>query len=430
MPRSPAAVLARGLLVPGLLLPGLLGLGAGLAATPASAGREPTRAELAGGFLERQLVAGGHTLPYPGTTQADLGLTIDAALGMVAAGVGRDEGDRALRNVEAHLDDYVGPTWGARELYAGPVAKSVLLAATFGADPRSFGGHDLLSDLASLQDRTGRYRDRTAYSDTSNVFTQALAVLALTRTGAAVPAKGVRFLRSQQCADGGFRMFPAGTGCVGDPDATALAVTALLARERDHAAVDAGLDYLEGRMQAGGGVPGGAGAEGANSNTTALAAMAFAVAGRTTSYGLAAGYLGSLQFGCIAPPVLRGAIAYDAESYAAQLAAGLTAEPTDQERRASAQSALGLAGVSLSGLTSAAAAPEHRSQPVPARARRPPRHRASPRRPRPPPRRRAARPAHPRPRRRRRPARALPARRQRPPGPARRRRPPGPARRT
>ena len=92
MPRSPAAVLARGLLVPGLLLPGLLGLGAGLAATPASAGREPTRAELAGGFLERQLVAGGHTLPYPGTTQADLGVTIDAALGMVAAGVGRDEG--------------------------------------------------------------------------------------------------------------------------------------------------------------------------------------------------------------------------------------------------------------------------------------------------------------------------------------------------
>ena len=337
-----------------------VGVGVGVATAPATAtatapattatGSAPSAAALAGGFLERQLRAGGHVLPYPGSDQPDLGLTIDAALAMTATGVGASESAAAVAVVETHLDDFVGPTWGATELYAGPLAKSALLATTMGRDPHRFGGHDLIAELASLQQPNGQYADRTAYGDTANSFTQALALLALTRASAPVPEPGIAFLTLQQCADGGFRMFVDAGACVADPDATALAVTALAALNnagRFDPVTERALDFLEGRIESDGGVPGGAGASSANSNTTGLAAMAFAVSGRTRAHDLTAGFLRSLQFGCRVPAPLRGGLAYDTAGYAAQLAAGTRAEASDQERRASAQGTLGLAGVGL-----------------------------------------------------------------------------------
>lgn len=320
------------------------------ATTPATTGSAPSAAALAGGFLERQLRASGHVLPYPGSDQPDLGLTIDAALAMTATRVGASESAAAVAVVETHLDDFVGPTWGATELYAGPLAKSALLATTMGRDPHRFGGHDLIAELASLQQPNGQYADRTAYGDTANSFTQALALLALTRASAPVPEPGIAFLTLQQCADGGFRMFVDAGACVADPDATALAVTALAALNnagRFDPVAERALDFLEGRIESDGGVPGGAGASSANSNTTGLAAMAFAVSDRTRAHDLTAGFLRSLQFDCRVPAPLRGGLAYDTAGYAAQLAAGTRAEASDQERRASAQGTLGLAGVGL-----------------------------------------------------------------------------------
>ncbi len=327
----------------------MLALG-GAAGTPSAVASESSDAAAhAGAFLERELAAGGHVFDYPGTDQADFGVTIDAVLALAATGTGPAEASAATRQLETHLDDYLGPAFGTTELYAGPVAKTALLAMTMGQDPRGFAGRDLLSDLADLQTSGGRYADRTAYTDTSNTFTQGLALAALVRAGEQVPSVGVEFLLDQRCTDGGFKLFVESDECTSDPDATALAVVALLAVDDAAAesAAQAGLDFLVDRLDADGGIGGGVGAESANTNSTGLAAMAFTAGGRAAERERADGFLTSMQLDCTAPAAARGAIAYDADAHAALVAAGAGAQVSDQERRATSQAAFGLAGADL-----------------------------------------------------------------------------------
>lgn len=330
------AALAGALLVAG---------GATGVTTTAAAAEDADAAAHAGAFLERELARGGHVFDYPGTEQADYGVTIDAVLALAATGTGPGEAAAATAAVEKHLDDYLGPSFGPTELYAGPVAKTALLAMTMGEDPQEFAGRDLLDDLAALQTPDGRYADRTAYTDTSNTFTQGLALTALVRAGEDPPPTGVDFLLDQQCDDGGFRLFVESPDCTSDPDATALATIALLALDQPAAA--RGLDYLAGRMDADGGIGGGVGAESANTNSTGLAATAFAAGGRAAERERANAFVARLQLGCSAPAAARGAIAYDADAYAALVAAGADAQVSDQERRATSQAAFGLSGAAL-----------------------------------------------------------------------------------
>lgn len=313
--------------------------------TTAAAAEDADAAAHAGAFLERELARGGHVFDYPGTEQADYGVTIDAVLALAATGTSPGEAAAATAAVEKHLDDYLGPSFGPTELYAGPVAKTALLTMTMGEDPQEFAGRDLLDDLADLQTPDGRYADRTAYTDTSNTFTQGLALTALVRAGEDPPPTGVDFLLDQQCGDGGFRLFVESPDCTSDPDATALATIALLALDQPAAAK--GLDYLAGRMDADGGIGGGVGAESANTNSTGLAATAFAAGGRAAERERANAFVARLQLGCSAPAAARGAIAYDADAYAALVAAGADAQVSDQERRATSQAAFGLSGATL-----------------------------------------------------------------------------------
>lgn len=331
------AALAGALLVAGVTT------GVTTAAAAGDAGGDA--AAHAGAFLERELARGGHVFDYPGTEQADYGVTIDAVLALAATGTGPAEAAAATAAVEKHLDDYLGPSFGPTELYAGPLAKTALLAMTMGEDPHDFSGRDLLDDLAALQTAEGRYADRTAYTDTSNTFTQGLALTALVRAGEDPPATGVDFLLDQQCGDGGFRLFVESPDCTSDPDATALATIALLALDQPAAAK--GLDYLAGRMDADGGIGGGVGAESANTNSTGLAATTFAAGGRAADRERANAFVARLQLGCSAPAAARGAIAYDADAYAALVAAGADAQVSDQERRATSQAAFGLSGAAL-----------------------------------------------------------------------------------
>ncbi|MCB1300902.1 MAG: hypothetical protein KDB28_06500 [Tetrasphaera sp.] len=291
-------------------------------------------------FLARELAASGDVLDYPGTDQDDIGVTIDALLGMLVVRSGRTQVERSSDAVAANLDDYLGPTFGATELYAGPVAKSMLLAAATGRDVHAFGGHDLVADLGGLEAADGRYADRTAYGDTSNTFTQAFGVLAMTRAGGGASEKAVNFLVAQQCPDGGLRMVPGTDPCVSDPDATSLAVAALLGAGGREAEAASALDYLSGAQTSAGGLGGGTGATGVNSNSTGLAGLAFRLGGREAEWALANDYLGGLQLGCDAPESVRGAVAYDQAGYDALVAEGGGAVAGDQERRATAQAVL------------------------------------------------------------------------------------------
>ena len=312
---------------------------------------ELQQAGYAGGFLARQLAAGGDHFVYPGTTYFDGGLTIDSILGLDGAGVGQTQAAESTAYLAAHLGDYIG-SFG--ELYVGGTAKTLVAAEAQTADPTSFGGVNLVSSLQSLLTQSGRFSDKSAYGDYSNTFGQSLAIIGLKRAGVTVPDAAMTFLVAQQCTDGGFKLSPDDAGCASDTDATALAVQAIIAAksQSDPAAVK-GLEFLRGKQGSSGGLAGTGPTAVVNANTTALAAQAFSAGGLATELLKAQVYLEGLQYGCSFPSALRGGIAYDAPSFADQKKAGSKAKATDQDIRSTAQATLGLSGRSLLTVTAA-----------------------------------------------------------------------------
>ncbi|NNM46066.1 hypothetical protein [Knoellia koreensis] len=330
--------------------------GMAAAAGPATS-TDPTL--VAAHYLVQELVRGEHhfsTVVDGVGTFADYGVTADAVLALDAAGAGQTEATATTSYLAEHAVDYIG--FGDKtEVAAGPVAKLLLVASAQGVDPRAFGGYDLVATLESLAKPNGKYADQSKYGDYSNLFSQSLAIMALDRAGRPVPAQAVSFLRAQQCPGGGFRLFYPATGDQGapctdataaDPDATAMAVQALIAvASTSDSGAAAGLDYLASRQGADGGIGGGGPQTQRNANTTGLAGQAFLAGGRKAQARLAAEFLGNLQYDCSFPSTLRGGIAYDQTAFGAQKAAGSKAEPADQDRRSTTQAILALAGTPL-----------------------------------------------------------------------------------
>ena len=155
------------------------------------------------------------------------------------------------------------------------------------------------------------------------VYRQGLAILGLRASDVRVPASAVRWLRAQQCRDGGFASYRApGAPCPRtdlsaftgeDTNSTALAAMALLATNQRTSAGRA-LRWLRSTQRPGGGFPYLRGAP-ADANSTGLALSALATIGRTPQ-GLRRGtssaysYLRTLQLRCAYPRGSRGALAY------------------------------------------------------------------------------------------------------------------------
>lgn len=313
-----------------LLVAGLLAL-VGVVAGPVSplAGAQaggPTEdpAPAAAGWLARQLVDGERLeVEFDGVRYPDHGLTADAVLAFDAAGVAQDFATNATSwlaqpgSTAAYLGD------GDTESYAGPHAKLALIAQAQGGDPNDFGGVDLLAGLQALQAPSGRFSDRSAFGDFSNVITQSLAIVSLVRAGAdIVPAAD--YLVASQCADGGFPLNFEQAECTSEADASAMAIQAMLAAGSDDVAAQ-GLDYLE-QVQASDGSFEAGGPEGANANSTGLAAQALRVGGRDGSADRAVGYLLALQVGCHEPAEQHGAVAYDGTGFRQDTAVRATAQ--------------------------------------------------------------------------------------------------------
>lgn len=322
-------------------------VGPDAAAGPATSS-DPTL--VAAHYLEQQLVATGFVLQsfgYP-----DLGLTADAILALDAAGTGQDAAAAATQIL---VDDPVAYTGfgDPKEVYAGAVAKLLNVAVAQGIDPGSVGGFDLVSTLTGLEQTNGRFSDVSAYGDYSNTFGQSFALIGLERAGEPVSAEARGYLLAQQCPGGGFKLYMDDAGCTqdadADPDATAMAVQALVAVGGAATQVDDALDYLTSIQGASGGVS--SPAQGVNGNSTGLAGQAFLAGGRTARARAAVGYLTDLQYGCSFPAAIRGGIAYDQESYDAQQAAGKAATPVDVDRRSTAQALLALAGTPLAAVS-------------------------------------------------------------------------------
>jgi hypothetical protein len=343
--RTTAAVaLAAGLALTGAL------------ATGASADTLPDPEASAASYLQQQLEAGGShfSLETDFGTSVDYGVTADAVLALAAAGTGQAQARQATDYLAANVVGYIGfgdPT----EIYAGSVAKLVNVALVQGLDPSDFGGNDLIGTLQALETDSGRFSDDSQWGDFSNTFGQSLALIALDRAGIDPSPASITFLGEQQCPDGGFQLYMDDTPCTdsanSDPDATALAVQALIAVGGPAESIEAGLDFLASRQGDDGGIGGGAPQTAPNANSTGLAGQAFVAGGRTAEAELASAYISGLQYGCTFPEALRGGIAYDPAAYAIQEAAGAEATPIDQDRRSTTQALLALAGTPLYAVT-------------------------------------------------------------------------------
>ena len=311
----------------------------------------------AAGWLTGQLTD-GILLNEQYDNYPDVGLTIDAALGLAA--VDAHDGVQAIATAvddPAVLSTYIGD--GETDAYAGSTAKALLLAQAQG-DPVDFGGVDLVDRLESLVltegDVAGRIQDRSAYGDYTNVISQAYAVAGLDAAGSTLTDATTDFLLQQQCADGYFRLYlPAATddqatcdqaSSPASVDATAIAVRALLPQDDDldvSPALTAALDWLAGQQADDGSLGGGSDDAVANTNSTGLAGWAFGLAGRTTAAGAAADWILERQVSAAdacQPNALRrdlGAIAYDDAGRSAGEVDGITVPAQDQWRRASAQ---------------------------------------------------------------------------------------------
>jgi hypothetical protein len=314
----------------------------------------------AGHWLERQLTGGlVHNDQY---AFDDYGLTADTALALRALGGHRDTLTQIGDALAQHVDSWTtGADYGTDDVYAGSVAKAVVLARAVRADPTNFGGVDLIDRLdglvATQAPIKGRIQDHGA-SDYANVIGQAFAVRALGRGDSATYRSVRNFFLKQQCRAGYFRLnFAAADAasqtCDGgdaassapDPDVTSLAVLsleALPAAERRtrkvRTAIHDAVVWLKGQQRKNGALGGGTSTKRANANSTGLAGWAFAAAGRCGAAVEAATWVRKLQ---VTDQVAgeRGGIAYDRPGFRAAKADGITTETRDQWRRATTQAA-------------------------------------------------------------------------------------------
>jgi hypothetical protein len=321
-------------------------------AAAAGTGTTTDPAKGAAGYLARRLVDGTHyVFDFDGKTP-DAGLTADGVFGMAAAKASGAALTAATGWLAANASSYIDPAGTFGGPFPGSYAKLALVAEVTGRDPHSVGGIDLLGKLRELEcPATGRadcaaaerglFKNTTKDGGFPNVVTQALAVLALSRSAAQADqpdAAAIDFLVGQQCPNGGFpSLFPAaGAGCVSDVDGTAFGVQALVAVGRE-GPVGKALDWLTSVRRpdgsfVGNGTP--------NSNSTAVAVQALVAGGRDASTSIS--WLRARQQGCGAPAPQRGAVTYAGRYDASAL-------------RATTQAAAALAGVPLTTLTATGA---------------------------------------------------------------------------
>ena len=353
-----AAAVAAGLLV--TTVPG-----------PASAAPD----DLSGGWLARQLTDGlVHNDQYGST---DYGLSVDTAVALQAIG-GRPETVRQIRDafapeVEAYISyayEWEGTQFEGR--VAGATAKSLVLAQISGADPRAFGGVDLVRRLNQLVLGNGRIADDATANgvadpdgDYANTIGQAFAARGLARAGSGKADETIRFLLKQQCRKGYFRLgfapkdatrqgCDAGTAVQSSPDTdvTALAVLSLDALPKKaksravRTAVADATAWLKRVQKRNGSLGGGTATEASNANSTGLAAWALGETGSCREARKAARWVRALQVsGDVSGTPLageKGGIAYDSAAYESARQNGIATEERDQWRRATTQAAPGL----------------------------------------------------------------------------------------
>lgn len=200
------------------------------------------------------------------TAPSDVVGTLDAVLALAV--LGGDAVNPPLDFLRANVADLqaLAAEDGAQ---AGKVVMALVAADV---DPYEFDGHDYVADLQGHLQPSGDYGVADAYKQSS-------AILGLAAAGEPVPAEALAWLEERQAESGSW---DDGFGTLDNPDATAMAVMALLAggRGADDAAVARAVAFLDGAQTAGAGWGYAPGLP-ASANSTALVIQALAASGES-----------------------------------------------------------------------------------------------------------------------------------------------------
>lgn len=312
--------------------------GAGVTGAATAPSATTVRNDAVAWLLPQVTDEGALISPY--TSAPDPSMTAQAVLGLAGSGADPATVASMIGYLEAHVADFVAPGGSADS--PGALAWLILDAHLTGIDPGDFGGVDLVARLEATQQADGRFGSGDPTYD--GAFRQALALTALTAVGRSNPG-GLAWLADQQCADGGFVAYRADTSVPcpavdpttfagADTNSTAFAAIALHL-SGEHAAADAAMGWLENVRTSGGGFAylGDATLQ-QDANSTGLVALAFrTVRGADDAGSVAA--LASLQVPQTGDPLDRGGIAFQA------------ADPLFPDLMATTQALLGLAGQGL-----------------------------------------------------------------------------------
>lgn len=206
-----------------------------LAVPTAAVAQDATPTADAASWLVDQLVDGDH---LEGEFGPQYGPTADVAYGLLTSGEQPDTLTDVLdyMTTSEAVDSYVhGQPFDGTDVddptYVGANAKLGLLVTLADRDPRDVAGDDLVENMLSLEDEdTGAFEDRSDFGNFANVFGQSFALLFLTGASDVTPSDAsVDYLVDAQCDDGGFPESFGGDECTSNPDATGLALQALLA---------------------------------------------------------------------------------------------------------------------------------------------------------------------------------------------------------
>lgn len=290
-------------------------------------------------WLVPQVTADG-ALISPYTDAPDPSMTAQAALALAGAGVEADTVARMVDYLEGHVEDFVAPGGSADS--PGALGWLILVAVATDHDPHDFGGVDLVDRLEATQQVDGLFGAGDPTYD--GAFRQGLALIALSAVGESSPS-GLAWLIDQQCVDGGFVAYRPDTSlpCPAvdpstfsgpDTNSTALAAMALGILGRTGPASSA-MSWLNGvRTSEGGFAYLGDSSLTQDANSTGLVALAFRTVEGTEDAGSVAA-LASLQVPASGDPADVGGIAFQ------------SSDPLYPDLMATTQALLGLAGQAL-----------------------------------------------------------------------------------
>ncbi len=334
-----------------------------VAAASSSVAADPVREGETAAWLGGQLSSG--LAPASFGDGADYGLTADVVIALGALG----DADRAAASVDAlaaEVSEYVMFESDPGSMFPGEAGKTAAAARAAGRDPQSFGGVDLVAlverGVTTAGEPVGAAHEAIPefdYVGPVNSIGQSWAARALLEAGSDLADETVGYLLRQQCPGGQVRLQAGDELCDAVPGLVSLDTTAIaldvLVRARQagisptsdvqvptlDAAITAAADALVGAQAPDGSLQD---AGVANSNTTGLAAVALASAGREDAARSAASWVTSLRVPSTATGPLAssvGAIAYSRPALDAA-ATGISDSTRDQWLRATAQAALAL----------------------------------------------------------------------------------------